>query len=182
MEERVPAGLATDSPFEEDVIAVIQGLGCLADPQVGTAGFRIDIGVRHPERPGQYLVAVECDGAAYHSALWARERDRLRQDVLEGLGWRFHRIWSTDWFHRRAHETKRLAAALAHAGDASEGGIKVRGANQGGFDVLAEPDVAPEPQISIAHLHLVAPPYKRAEITLNTTIEPYEAKALCLPT
>lgn len=65
IEERVATGLNADSPFEEDVIRVIRGLGYEADPQVGTAGFRIDIGVRHPDRPGQYIVAVECDGAAY---------------------------------------------------------------------------------------------------------------------
>lgn len=69
VEERVPTGLDADSSFEEDVSRVIRGLGYKADPQVGTADFRIDIGVRHPDRPGQYIVAVECDGAAYHAAL-----------------------------------------------------------------------------------------------------------------
>src|SRR5690606_20689730 len=64
MEQRVVSGLDADSPFEEDVAAAIRSLGYLADPQVGTAGFRIDLGVRHPDRPGQYLLAVECDGAA----------------------------------------------------------------------------------------------------------------------
>lgn len=83
MEERVANGLDADSPFEEDVATAIRSLGYLADPQVGTAGFRIDLGVRHPDRPGQYLLAVECDGAAYHAALWARERDRLRQMSLK---------------------------------------------------------------------------------------------------
>jgi hypothetical protein len=104
-----PTGGTADSPFEEDVASAIRSLGYLADPQVGTAGFRIDLGVRHPDRPGAYLLAVECDGATYHSALWARERDRLRQDVLEHLGWRFHRIWSTDWFYNRKNELERLS-------------------------------------------------------------------------
>ena len=58
------------------------------------------------------MLAIECDGATYHSALWARERDRLRQQVLENLGWRFHRIWSTDWFYRRAEELERLKQVL----------------------------------------------------------------------
>ena len=61
------------------------------------------------------MLAVECDGARYHSALWARERDRLRQEVLEGMGWRFHRIWSTDWFYRRESEVVRLRQALQEA-------------------------------------------------------------------
>ena len=72
------------------------------------------------ERPGRYLLAVECDGATYHSALWARERDRLRQDILEDLGWRFHRIWSTDWFYRRQAEVERLATALRSAQQAAD--------------------------------------------------------------
>ncbi|TNY46922.1 DUF3320 domain-containing protein, partial [Streptococcus pyogenes] len=76
IETHTVTGLEADSPFEEDVARVIRSEGFLADAQVGSAGFRIDIGVRHPDQPGQYLLAVECDGAAYHAALWARERDR----------------------------------------------------------------------------------------------------------
>ncbi len=130
-------GLDADSPFQEDVAAVIRGLGFKADHQVGTAGFRIDIGVRHPERPGQFLVAVECVGAAYHSTIWARERDRLRQDILEGYGWTFHRIWSTDWFHRHAAEINRLAQALAQARAETNVGLSVKRANEGGPRVAA---------------------------------------------
>jgi hypothetical protein len=180
---RAPTGLGADSPFEADVAAVIADLGFLADPQVGSAGFRIDIGVRHPDRPGQYLVAVECDGAAYHSALWARERDRLRQDILENLGWRFHRIWSTDWFHHRAREIQRLQAALTAARAAAATGIRVRGANHATARALPEPvDAPPEAPvdapaaavIDIAHLRLTAPAYRRADLTVRTTAEPHE--------
>lgn len=120
MDEKSITGLGADSPFEEDVASVIRSLGYEADPQVGSSGFRIDIGVRHPDRPSQYILAVECDGAAYHSALWARERDRLRQEILEGLGWTFHRIWSTDWFHRREREIQRLRATLKSAKEAKD--------------------------------------------------------------
>ena len=104
-----------DSDFEVTVASEIRRLGYEVDYQVGSAGFKIDLAVRHPARPGRYMLAVECDGAAYHSALWARERDRLRQEVLEGQGWRFHRVWSTDWFHRRPEESRRLQAALSAA-------------------------------------------------------------------
>jgi very-short-patch-repair endonuclease len=79
------------------------------------AGFKIDLAVRHPKETGRYILAVECDGATYHSALWARERDRLRQDVLENLGWRFLRIWSTDWFYRRDDQIGKLKNALNDA-------------------------------------------------------------------
>ena len=122
-------GYAAANPFEEDVARVIRSLGYETDLQVGSSGFRIDIGVRHSDRPGQYIAAVECDGASYHSALWARERDRQRQEILENLGWRFHRIWSTDWFHRREQEIKRLKIGLTDAQAATKGGISVPGAN-----------------------------------------------------
>ena len=71
--------------------------------------------VHHPNDPGRYMLAVECDGAPYHSSLWARERDRMRQQVLEGLDWNFHRIWSTDWYHRRNEAIERLKSALLAA-------------------------------------------------------------------
>jgi hypothetical protein len=175
IEEQVATGLDADSPFEEDVARVIRDLGYEADPQVGTAGFRIDIGVRHPDRPGQYIVAVECDGAAYHSALWARERDRLRQDVLEGLGWRFHRIWSTDWFHRRDHEIRRLAEALLAAKEFAAGGIVVQGANKGGILQVVDVERGASGPIEIGHLELTAPRYQRADLSVRSTVEPHEA-------
>ena len=101
----------TDSDFEDFVIKQIKSMGCEAVPQVGSAGYRIDIGVRHPEYPG-FILAVECDGASYHSCRSARDRDRLRQEVLERLGWTFHRIWSTDWFNDSRTETERLREAI----------------------------------------------------------------------
>lgn len=107
--DKIYAG--TDSDFEDFVIQQIKSMGCEAVPQVGSGGYRIDIGVRHPEFPG-FILAVECDGASYHSCRSARDRDRLRQEVLERLGWRFHRIWSTDWFNDPRAETKRLRQAI----------------------------------------------------------------------
>jgi hypothetical protein len=173
MDERVPTGLGADSPFEEDVAEVIRSLGFEADAQVGSAGFRIDLGVRHPDRPGQYIAAVECDGATYHSAIWARERDRLRQDILENLGWQFHRIWSTDWFHRRDNEIRRLSEALEAARQAAGQGIKVLGANIGreiAEDPVEEPNIAP---IVIDGIRLTVPAYQRANIRLQSTVEPH---------
>ncbi|WP_156117869.1 DUF3320 domain-containing protein [Paracoccus sp. PAMC 22219] len=171
IEERRPTGLAPDSPFEEDVARVIRDLGYLADPQVGSDGFRIDLGVRHPDRPGQYLAAVECDGAAYHGALWARERDRLRQDILENLGWRFHRIWSTDWFHRREVEIARLRDTLSQARDAAQDGIRPRGANHAARPVPLD---APEPALELTQPSLSAPPYRRAELQAPPEGEPHD--------
>ena len=115
LENRRESGKETDSPFEDEVINAIQSLGYDIEPQVGSAGFFIDIAVRDPEKPGRYILAVECDGASYHSSASARDRDRLRQSVLEGLGWRFHRIWSTDWFRNPHKETERLKEAVESA-------------------------------------------------------------------
>ena len=83
------------------------------DPQVGVAGFRIDLGVRHPDYPHGYLLGVECDGRAYHSALSVRDRDRLREAVLRDLGWDIYRIWSTDWFQDADRELKKLMEYIA---------------------------------------------------------------------
>jgi hypothetical protein len=131
--------------------------------------------VRHPDRPGQYLLAVECDGAAYHAALWARERDRLRQDVLENLGWRFHRIWSTDWFHHRSREIQRLSTALNEARLAVQDGIRVRGANGGAVKPAPVAQDVPPELVEIDHLALSAPPYVRAELSVRSNLEPHEA-------
>lgn len=111
-----PSGIP-ESEFEEDVAREIRNAGFIADYQVGggVGKYRIDLGARHQSNPGKYILAVECDGATYHSSLFARERDRLRQEALEKLGWKFHRIWSTDWFYRRTEEISRLQEKLENA-------------------------------------------------------------------
>lgn len=88
----------TDSPFEEHVIEAVRSLGYEAVPQVGVSSYFIDIGVKHPKYPLGYICGIECDGATYHSSKSARDRDRLREEVLNRLGWDLYRIWSTDWF------------------------------------------------------------------------------------
>ena len=107
-----PTSKEPDSEFEVFVSDQIRAMGCEAVPQVGVAGYFIDIGVKHPSWPHGYILGVECDGASYHSAKSARDRDRLRQEVLEGLGWHFHRIWSTDWFNDPLREALRLRDAI----------------------------------------------------------------------
>ena len=99
-----------DSPFETAVTAALRDKGWRVQPQIGVSAFRIDLGVVHPDKPGRYLAGVECDGATYHSSAVARERDKIRQQVLEGLGWTLFRIWSTDWWIDKA-------AALATVDD-----------------------------------------------------------------
>ena len=97
-----------DSPFEEAVMMALKQRGWSIIPQVGVSKFRIDLGVVHPDRPGDYLVGVECDGAAYHSAATARDRDKVRASILESLGWSLLRIWSTDWWIDKERAADRL--------------------------------------------------------------------------
>ncbi|WP_406305367.1 DUF3320 domain-containing protein [Streptomyces sp. NBC_00885] len=106
---------APESPFEEEVIDVLRGWGYEVQPQVGVAGFRIDMAVRHPGAPGTYALGIECDGAMYHSSRAARDRDRLREAVLRDLGWKLHRIWGTDWYRNRRDAMARLRAAVEAA-------------------------------------------------------------------
>jgi very-short-patch-repair endonuclease len=94
----VSSGREPDNDFEIAVARMLQEHGYEVECQIGVAGFFIDLAVKHPKRDGEYILGVECDGAAYHSSKSARDRDRIRQDVLESMGWTIERIWSTDWF------------------------------------------------------------------------------------
>ncbi|AHA28243.1 DUF4011 domain-containing anti-phage protein Hhe [Candidatus Liberibacter americanus] len=87
-----------DTDFAVSVMAKLKKEGFSCDSQLGNMGFSLDVAVRDPSNPGQYLMGIECDGAVYNSAKSARDRDRLRQEVLERMGWKIRRIWSVDWF------------------------------------------------------------------------------------
>ncbi|MDO6564393.1 DUF4011 domain-containing protein [Amphritea sp. 1_MG-2023] len=108
----VHTGKAADSDFEISVAEALSRYGYQCEPQVGVAGFFIDLAVIDPGKSGRYLMGVECDGATYHSAKSARDRDRLRQSVLERLGWKIRRIWSTDWFKNPEGQIQPLVAEL----------------------------------------------------------------------
>ena len=111
----MPIGDDTDSPFEDAVREFLTSHSHTVNTQVGCAGYRIDLAVVNPAAPGRYLLGIECDGARYHSSPVARDRDRLRQQVLEGLGWTLHRVWSTDWYRNRAETGQRLLEAIERA-------------------------------------------------------------------
>jgi very-short-patch-repair endonuclease len=105
-----PTGAEPDE-FEAQVQAALERAGLSVIPQFGASKYRIDLAVQHPEKPGRCVLAVECDGAPYHSSPMARDRDRLRQEHLERRGWRFVRVWSTAWYTNRTAETKRVIDA-----------------------------------------------------------------------
>ena len=111
-----------DSDFEIAVARVLRSNGFEVKPQLGVAGYFIDIAVRNPRRRGEFIAAIECDGAAYHSSRSARDRDRIRQEILERLGWkdRIYRIWSTDWYSNPARASAKLLAFVQSCCAASE--------------------------------------------------------------
>jgi hypothetical protein len=102
--------------FEKAVGTIVRQFGYDIEYEVGTAGYFIDIGVRHPRDPSKFLMGIECDGKWYHSGRAVRDRDRLRQEILENRGWKLHRIWSTDWFHNFDDARDKLKSVLeSHA-------------------------------------------------------------------
>ncbi len=114
--EAVGAETAThESPFETSVYNFLKSRGYNVATQVGCSGYRIDMAVKHPTYQGRFVLGIECDGASYHSARTARERDRLRQEILENMGWKIYRVWSTDWIKDPVLEGKRLLEAVEKA-------------------------------------------------------------------
>lgn len=101
-----------ESPFEKAVYNFLDRKGYKIGTHVGCSEYRIDMAVKHPTLSGQYVLGIECDGASYHSARTARERDRLRQEVLEQMGWKIYHIWSTDWIKDPITEGEKLIEAV----------------------------------------------------------------------
>lgn len=106
---------ANASPFEQQVADAVRSLGYAVETAVGEAGFLIDLAVCDPESPGKFLLGIECDGREYVAARCARDRDRLRPQILEARGWQLTRVWIVDWFRDSAAQTKRLAETLVAA-------------------------------------------------------------------
>lgn len=104
-----------DSPLEAAIAQALREKGHEVHAQIGAAGFSIDLAIVDPAHPGRYLLGIECDGATYHSSPTARDRDRLREEVLRRLGWRIVRVWSTDWFKRRERAFARLVQQVDEA-------------------------------------------------------------------
>ena len=109
------SGRDLESPLEEDVYEALTAQGLQVQTQIGIAGFFIDLAVVDPEQPGRYLLGIECDGMSYHHSRSARDRDRLRQSVLESQGWTLLRIWGCDWFRQPRAQTERVLAAVEAA-------------------------------------------------------------------
>ncbi len=152
----------SESPFEEVVYQALAQKGLIVQRQVGVSGYRIDLAVVDPDQPGRYLLGIECDGATYHSAQTARDRDRLRRQVLEGLGWRLYRIWSRDWINNRAREIEKIMSAVAEAkGEKKPSGAEAAPREPPTADKFLAPNHEPEATTSLPKYVW---PYKRAQI------------------
>lgn len=109
-----------ESPFEQEVANALRQKGWAVHTQIGCSSYRIDLAIVHPEKPGAYLAGVECDGATYHSSATAKDRDKLRQAVLEGLGWNIFRVWSTDWWTNKKGSIEDLHSSLMALNESSK--------------------------------------------------------------
>lgn len=143
-----------DFDFELEVCDFLRSQGFSVDTQIGCSGFRIDLGLKMPDS-SDYVLAVECDGENYHLAKNARDRDRLRQEILERMGWKFYRIWSTDWFRNKSVEQLRLLESVTDAIQHPMRGEAESVENQqvGAFEEAA------------AEKHFEFPPYKAADFS-----------------
>ena len=102
----------TQAPFEDAIASFLEENGYIVDKQIGCAGFRVDLAIVDEENPGKYILGITTDGKMYASSKVARDRDRLREQVLEGLGWKLYHLWSTDWYRNRDLGRKKLLESI----------------------------------------------------------------------
>jgi len=144
------------SAFEQAVYNALTERGVELHRRVGCRGYAVDLAVVDPDRPGRYVLGIECDGPTYRRYAIARDRDRIRRQVLEGLGWRIHRVWSVAWHRAPNREVQRIVEAVARAragqlppqfvdlaGDADVG-IEPDAAVPDGFAALDEKPFVPD--------------------------------------
>lgn len=149
-----------DSEFELEVCEFLRENGCEVDTQVGCSTFKIDLGIKRPGT-SDYVLAVECDGATYHASKNARDRDRLRQQILESMGWTFYRIWSTDWFKNTSVEKTRLLDAVKKALSGTEDNT-VKNSNE--TEEKEDDSDSPLFEEEAPETHLVFPKYEQVDV------------------
>ena len=177
-----------ESPFEEAVAEGLRNHGWSIVPQVGVSRYRVDLGIVHPDRPGDYLAGVECDGAMYHSAATARDRDKVREAVLSQLGWKLLRVWSTDWWIDRRTALQqlhvRLEVLLAERRTADEEAERKRleqqaaSAHTSVATAASAPADEPSVQVDAPQVHSVDEPhsYTQAATSEPTYVLPQAAE------
>ncbi|GAW41751.1 ATP-dependent RecD-like DNA helicase [Brevundimonas sp. SH203] len=169
-----------DSEFEVQVCERLQALGYDVKRQIGASGFRVDLAVSDPDKPGRFTLGIECDGAQFHSSRSARDRDRLRQQVLEAHGWIIHRVWSADWYLRPQAELKKIedaiAAARAEWAARDEDGYKPARAVPVSFEAERVDDYEVVTAVMEAGSAFVSDRnlYVEADFPVNRAVEPHE--------
>lgn len=167
--------LQFDSPFEKSVYDALTQKDLILHSQVGVSGYRIDLAVVDSVKPSRYILGIECDGATYHSSSTARERDRLRQDILENLGWRIHRIWSQAWFKSPAHEIEKIMRLLEDIRDDSHTPLN---------DITASVETVQDktPKVTVPNdestKNVMRDQERLSEETIPGWVEPYEVTKL----
>lgn len=172
------SGEDLDSEFEIQVCEQLQALGYDVKRQIGASGFRVDLAISDPEKPGRFVLGIECDGAQFHSSRSARDRDRLRQQVLEAHGWIIHRVWSADWYLRPQAELKKIedavAAARAEWAARDEEGFRPQRAVPLEFEADRMDDTDVVTAVVTAASQPIAVPYVEAEFPVPGTMAPHE--------
>jgi very-short-patch-repair endonuclease len=175
-----PSGAEFESEFEIQVCERLQALGHDVKRQIGASGFRVDLAIADPEKPGRFLLGIECDGAQFHSSRSARDRDRLRQQVLEAHGWIIHRVWSADWYLRPQAELRKIEEAIAGARSEwaarDEDGYRPERAVPLSFEGerIGETEVVTAVIDSPAANAVAVPPYVEASFPVTRSVEPHE--------
>ncbi|MFA5751065.1 MAG: DUF4011 domain-containing protein [Candidatus Paceibacterota bacterium] len=164
-EAKDPARLLGEetNDFEDSVRRELELRGFKVDPQVGVGSFKIDLAVRDPKNPTGYAIGIECDGASYHSSRSARDRDILRQEILEGMGWKLHRVWSTDWFRNREMATTILIESVNRAINNHASKTIQKKQDQNKHDDYKEDELASVPLVE----KRVGIPYQKTKIRCN---------------
>lgn len=97
-------------PLEQNIFETLTNIGIPLIANFGFSDYKIDMVAKHPTND-KYVLAIECDGESYASTPTAKERDRLREQQLSALGWKFHRIWLLDWINNKELEIERIKRA-----------------------------------------------------------------------
>ena len=112
---RLSSTTSSSDTAEKLIADRIKTLGYEVHTNIGCSEYKIDIGVVHPDKKGEFILGVMCDGSKYKAANTARDRNVLQGNVLKGLGWKIHRLWILDWWENQDKELAKIKAAVEHA-------------------------------------------------------------------
>jgi len=101
--------------FESHIAEEIRKLGYDVHTNIGCSGYRIDIGVINPENTSEYILGILTDGENYKSAKTAKDRELIRMQVLQLLGWNIYKLWSPDWWDNPRKVIQEIKDAIENA-------------------------------------------------------------------